>query len=243
MLLFFCFDMENELKKINNLLTQQFGIPERTKLQTDPLEALIATILSQNTTDINSFRAYKNLKLKFKNWEDVANARQSEIEKAIRQGGLAKQKAKAIKTILKKLKNLNANFDLNYLNKMSNQEVINELTSFNGVGVKTASCVLLFSMHRNVCPIDTHIHRILNRIGLVNTKSADKTFEIINKNLPNSIAYSLHTNLIKLGRDICKAAKPICSACPIIRLCSYSNKNLIKSKNLKKNHFMLLDNL
>lgn len=243
MLLFFYLSMKNDIRKINSLLINLYGLPKKHKSRTNPLDALIATILSQNTTDKNSFRAFNNLKFRFKNWDDAARAKLSTLEKEIKIGGLAKQKAKTIKTILTSLFKMNGNLSLEHLSKMSNEDVINELISFNGVGVKTASCVLLFAMNRNVCPVDTHVHRVLNRVGLVNTKSADKTFEIINKNLPNGIAYSLHTNLIKLGRDICKASKPICSACPLIKICSYSEKNVTENKKLNKNHFLMLDNV
>lgn len=235
--------MKKTLLKINKLLSKSFGIPKKNKFQTDPLDALIATILSQNTTDKNSYRAYQNLKNSFTTWEDVAAANQKTIEQKIRIGGLAKQKAKAIKTLLNELKKKNGKINLEYLNKLSNAEIIKELTNFNGVGVKTASCVLLFSLNRNICPVDTHVHRVLNRIGVVSTKSPDKTFEFINNFIPEETAYSLHTNLIKLGRDICKAGKPICSACPLLSICKFPSKNFLEPNKLKKNHFLLLDNV
>jgi len=109
--------------------------------------------------------------------------------------------------------------------------------------VKTASCVLLFSMNRNICPVDTHVHRTLNRIGLVNTNSPEKTFYKINGNIPRGAAHSFHTNLIRLGREICKPSKPKCSICPLIKKCNYDFKNFELYAVHKKNDFMLLDNI
>ena len=235
--------MKPLITKINKILISRFGVPKRNKAETDPVDALIATILSQNTTDKNSYKAYKNLKTNFKNWNEVASAKQKMIEQNIRVGGLAKQKAKSIKTILNELLKQKGKVTLDYLKKLPNDDVISELIQFNGVGVKTASCVLLFSLQRNVCPVDTHVHRTANRIGLIKTKSPDKTFELLNKNLPAGTAHSFHTNLIKLGRDICKSAKPLCTICPLLEICTYEGKNMFPISKLTKNDFLLLDNV
>ena len=118
-----------------------------------------------------------------------------------------------------------------------------ELTSYNGVGVKTASCVLLFSLGRNICPVDTHVHRTLNRIGIVKTNNPEKTFYEILDKIPENTAHSFHTNLIRLGREICKPANPNCFICPVNKICKYDQKNLTVTKQIKKIDFMLLDNL
>jgi endonuclease-3 len=235
--------MKAFINKINKLLVSRFGVPKRNDGETDPVDALIATILSQNTTDKNSYKAYKNLKSYFKNWNEAASAKQVIIEQNIRVGGLAKQKAKSIKIILNQLIKERGKIDLDYLSNMSNDEVISELIRFNGVGVKTASCVLLFSMNREICPVDTHVHRTSNRIGIVKTKSPHKTFELLNKNLPTGIAHSFHNNLIKLGRDVCKSGKPLCTICPLLRICTYKEKNKHPISKVIKNDFLLLDNI
>lgn len=225
------------------MLISRFGVPHRNAAETNPVDVLIATILSQNTTDKNSYKAYKNLKTYFNNWNEAALASQKTIEKNIRVGGLAKQKAKSIRIILNKLLKDKGKITFDYLKKLSNGAVLSELIKFNGVGIKTASCVLLFSLKRNVCPVDTHVHRTLNRIGLVETKSPDKTFEVINKNLPEGIAHSFHTNLIKLGRDICKAGKPRCLICPLLKICTFKEKNILPISTSSKNDFLLLNNV
>jgi len=235
--------MKNKISKINKLLVRRFGIPKRNKKLPDPVDLIIATILSQNTNDKNSFKAFQNLKKKFNNWEETAKTDIRKIESIIRIAGLGKQKSAAIKNLLKELINKNGKISLDYLRKRTNDNVLNELVSFKGVGVKTASCVLLFSFDRNICPVDTHVHRTLNRTGLVQTKTPDKTFDIINKQLPPDIAHQFHTNLIRLGREICRSAKPVCFVCPLVDICMYESKNLTPVENYRENSFMLLDNV
>jgi len=230
------------LKKINRLLIKQFGIPKRQSPLPKPIDTLIATILSQNTNDNNSYRAYIQLKNYVKKWEELKSIKRSTIEKLIRIGGLAKQKSVAIKNLINQL-SINNDLQLNLVNKLNNEEAIDYLTKFDGVGVKTASCVLLFSLDRNVCPADTHVHRTLNRIGIVNEKTPDKTFFTLNKILPDGIAHSLHTNLIRLGREICKPTKPLCSICSLKKICQYSDKNFDIKINSTQKSFMLLDNV
>jgi len=126
---------------------------------------------------------------------------------------------------------------------MNESDAINELTNYNGVGVKTASCVLLFAMDRNICPVDAHVHRIVNRLGIVNAKTPDKTFLLLNENFPPKIAHSFHTNLIRLGREICKPKNPSCGICPLNKLCKYGEKDLQIKRMHKRNDFMLLDHV
>lgn len=222
---------------------KHFGVPDRPAKLPNPVDTLIATILSQNTNDRNSYRAYQNLKSKYKSWKEVAEIPRIQIESTIKVAGLGKQKSSAIKKFLSSLKKRNDKFDMGYLQKMEDDEILNELTSINGIGVKTASCVLLFSIDRNVCPVDTHVHRTLNRIGLVNTKTPVKTFKLISGKLPAGIAHQFHTNLIKLGRNNCKPAKPLCSICPILKQCKYEYKNLEPVTVRKGNGFLLLDSI
>jgi endonuclease-3 len=236
----------NFILKINELLLEKFGKPKRN-LKSDPLDILIATILSQNTNDVNSHQAFLRLKRKFPDYQKILEADLRSIEKEIKVAGLGKQKAKAIKNFIKKLKAERGKLNLNFLNEFTIGNAINYLTSFDGVGLKTASCVLLFGLHKNVCPVDTHVHRILNRIGVVTTKDRDKTFFELHKHLPPNIAHEFHTNLIKLGRNICLSQTPKCFECPLEKICQYGNKNLkikkIAAKNNAKKDFLLLDSI
>ncbi len=235
--------IENKLiKKINKLLINHFGIPTRQNPLPNPLDTLIATILSQNTNDNNSYKAFNNLKRRFKTWENATKASRKEIENLIKVAGLAPAKSLAIKNLLKEIDKKN-DFNLNFLLHTENEIAINQLTKLKGIGVKTASCVLLFSLDRNICPVDTHVHRTLNRIGVVNTKSPEKSFWEINKKFPDGIAHSFHTNLILLGREICTPSNPRCAECPVNKICKYENKtDKLKSRQTKK-RILLLDNI
>ena len=235
--------MINRIKKINDLLVTKYGIPDRSKIPPKPVDLLIATILSQNTNDKNSYKAFQNLKKNYSDWNEVAKLTATQIEKQIKPAGLGKQKSRSIKQVLSSLNKEKGNISLDYLAEMNNEEVISELTKYNGIGVKTASCVLLFSMRRNVCPVDTHVHRTTNRIGIVKTNSPDKTFILLNKTFPDNIAHSFHTNLIKLGREICKPTNPKCTICPLLKVCEYKLKNLNSNLNYKENNFLLLDSI
>ncbi len=231
------------IKKVNKLLVKHFGIPKRNEKLPDPVDMLIATILSQNTNDNNSYKAFSQLREKYKDWESAASARRNSIESAIRVAGLGKQKSASIKGFLTDIQEKKGKISLDYLDKLKNDEAITELTNYNGVGIKTASCVLLFAMDRNVCPVDTHVHRTVNRIGIVDEKTPDKTFAALNNNFPPKIAHQFHTNLIRLGREICKPKNPSCGICPLVNVCQYEEKDVQIKKTYKRNDFMLLDNV
>jgi len=230
------------INKVNNLLIKKFGIPPRNKKLPDPLDMLIATILSQNTNDNNSYKAYQNLKSRYKSWNELVNVKRVTIESVIRVAGLARQKSEAIKNLLDSLKR-SGNISIDFVKQLDDHTAIERLTSYKGIGVKTASCVLLFALDRNVCPVDTHVHRTTNRIGIVSEKNPDKTFFALNNNFPDKIAHSFHTNLIRLGREICTPTKPGCGICPLLQVCKYSNKNFDQKKEGSKRDFMLLDNV
>lgn len=238
--------LRNKLVKINDAILKLFG--RRRKVRGDPLDILIATILSQNTNDINSHRAFENLKKKFPNHYALLNADLKEIEEAIKIGGLARQKAERIKALLGELKERFGKLDLSFLGDLPVDEGMKFLTSFKGVGLKTAGCVLLFGFNKDVFPVDTHIHRILNRIGIVKTKTPDETFLKVQDLIPNGMAYELHTGLIKFGRVICRAREPLCGICPIYKVCKFEKKKFYRdrSKGLKiakgeREEFILLD--
>jgi endonuclease-3 len=209
------------------------------------LDTLIATKLSQNTTDRTSYIAYKNLKNKYKTWEALTNAPLSEIKKQIKVCGMADTKSKDIKNMLNRMNKKYRTLNLDFLKKYKTEEIYDELLQYKGIGVKTVSCVLAFSMGREVFPVDTHIHRILNRLGIVKTKSPEETFEISDALIPGRKKITFHRNLIKFGREICKANKPLCGLCVLFDYCGFTGKeDLYNSKAEKKeNNFLILDNI
>ena len=235
--------MNKAIKKINQLLVKEFGIPPRAEKLPEPIDLLIATILSQNTNDKNSYKAYQNLIKKYSTWDEVRKARRTSIEKEIRIAGLGYQKSKAIKNLLTELYEKEKSYSLDNVKESSSFQAIEYLTNFKGIGVKTASCVMLFALDRDVCPVDTHVHRTLNRIGLVNTKTPDKTFLQINKNFPQKIAHSFHTNLIRLGREICTPKNYKCGICPLVKICKFNDKLINNNLVNSKKSFMLLDSI
>lgn len=236
--------VQRTIAKLEKLL----GSPRQAKKLPAPLDMLIATILSQNTNDKNSIRAYTNLRNKFPLWEKMAHAPLSSIKSAIKVGGMANQKSKRIKETLALVKSRYDTFSLSALERKSNDEVIEELTTINGVGFKTASCVLLFSMRRDVFPVDTHVHRICNRLGLVaDSKTPERTYEMMKEIVPKSRGYSFHTNLIRFGRKICRSSNPLCDVCPLYEECLFEGKKRTAPKkratSTVDHDFMLLDNV
>jgi endonuclease-3 len=208
---------------------------------------LIATILSQNTNDKNSHRAYVNLRRRFPGWEQVARAPLSSVNAAIRVGGMANQKSRRIKGTLNAVKQLFGNLSLERLRRRGNEEVIETLTALDGVGVKTASCVLLFSMGRDVFPVDTHVYRICSRLGLAPAcTTPEKTFWFMKEIVPKGKGYSFHTNLIRFGRRVCRSSNPACDICPLYDECRFAGKRRAlreRSASEADHDFMLLDNV
>lgn len=235
------------INKIIQRLEDNFGEYRRpSKTKPALMDVLIATKLSQNTTDKTSYIAFKNLKSDFKNWEDVMNSPLPKIKKSIKVCGLTNTKATQIKSMLKLMYKKYGNLSLNHLKKLSDSEVYEELLQYKGLGTKTVSCLLAFAMDRKVFPVDTHIHRILNRLGILETKSPEETFEVAKDIIPNNDKVNFHTNLIRFGRNVCKALNPLCNECLLFDLCEYGKKYIPNStkKNLKpQNNFIILENL
>jgi len=201
-------------------LEGRFGIPRRRK-SLPPLDSLILTVLSQSTSDLNSDRAFESLKSAFPTWQSVMDVPVSKVEEAIRSGGLARQKSVRIQDILQWVKREFGALDLGCLRKMDAQEVIRKFTAVKGIGVKTISVTLLFSCGKDVFPVDTHVHRICRRLRLVPDKAtAEKTHHVMAPLVPKGKGLSLHVNMLRLGRKICRSLKPLCEECPLSDLCA-----------------------
>ena len=184
------------------------------------MDQLVATVLSQHTSDRNSERAFDSLKRRFGSWEEVAAAPTDEVASAIRSGGLAEQKAPRIKAILEAVREREGDIDLARLNGLSDHEVDGYLRSLPGVGPKTAACVLVFSMGRAAFPIDTHVHRVCRRLGWIPPKaSAEAASKQLAPRVPPELRYHLHVALIDHGRKVCTARTPRCSDCVLLDLC------------------------
>jgi endonuclease-3 len=186
------------------------------------IDEMIATVLSQHTSDHNSERAFAQLKAKFPTWELAMEATGEQIADAIRSGGMASQKAERILRILAAIQQREGHLDLSGLDDRDDDAIQEYLTSLPGVGPKTAACVLVFSMGRPAFPIDTHVHRIVTRLGWIPPKTtADATYRILNPLIPPELRYDLHLAFITHGRTVCKAQNPRCGDCVLADLCSY----------------------
>jgi endonuclease III len=204
-----------------------YGIPQSGRNER-VLDSLVGCILSQNTNDLNSWRAWRNLKRRLPTWRKCAEAPVDEIRDAIRVGGLAPVKSRQIKEILMRVKATHGAYSLQFVCDMEIDGAFEYLTAMNGVGVKTAAVVLLFACGRDVFPVDTHIHRIAQRLGLVREGATrDEVFRAMRDLVPAGKALSLHINLIRFGRERCRKRGPDHEGCPLRRGCLYV-KGLVK---------------
>ena len=191
----------------------------------DPLDELVLTILSQSTNDTNSGRAFDSLRRRFPTWDDVLAAETDAIKDAIRSGGLAKQKSVRIKRLLARVKEEHGKLTLADICSWSDERVYEWLGSFEGVGVKTIAVVLMFACRRDVCPVDTHVHRIAHRLGFVRTPAgAEETFWTLLPNTPPGKGASLHLNFLLFGRTRCSSRAPECDGCPFCAECLYNQE-------------------
>ena len=204
-------------REVIRLLQQEYGLREWQPGR-DPVDTLVGTILSQNTSNLNSGRAFDSLKAVFDSWEAVASAPVEYIAQAIKSGGLFQIKASRIKRILEQIEKEQGSINLDFLNSMSISEAQEYLTGLPGVGHKTASCVLLFSLGKPSLPVDTHIFRVAKRLGLIPLKATvEKAHILLQEQIPPSKVYQFHIHMIEHGRLVCHARHPHCDRC-ILRL-------------------------
>jgi endonuclease-3 len=211
--------LRRRARTVLNRLRTRYGelLPPR---RSDPLEELILTVLSQHTSDVNAERAFESLRAAFPTWDAVVRAPTRSVADAIRSGGLADTKAPRIQAILREVEERRGAFDLSHLAGLSDADARAELVSFPGVGPKTAAVVLSFSLGRDAMPVDTHVHRVTRRLGLVPpTFTAERADRILHELVPDGLRTPLHVALIRLGREICKAPIPRCKICPLDDIC------------------------
>lgn len=212
--------MRRRLRAIARRLTRAYGPPPPAR-RLPPIDELVLTILSQTTSDTNRDRAYADLRRTYPHWRDVAAATPAGIARAIRRGGLSLTKAPRIRAALRSLRE--AGVDLDHpkaLADLPDQELWDRLVGLPGVGPKTAACVLLFSLDRPHFPVDTHVHRVAIRLGLVAERaSAVAAQESLQEAVPPEDVYRLHMGLIRHGREVCVARRPFCTQCVLLDLC------------------------
>ena len=211
--------IRRRLRAIAKRLERVYGEPPAPR-HLPPIDELVLTILSQNTSDLNSDRAYRALRKRFRSWRGVATAPTSEVADAIRPGGLAQQKAPRIQAVLRAIEERVGSIDLEWLRDLSDDEVREYLRSLPGVGPKTAACVLAFSLDRAAIPVDTHVFRTATRLGwLPPGATAESAHVTLHELVPARLRVSMHVGLIRLGREICRPGRPQCEECPLAKLC------------------------
>lgn len=207
------------VEEVVRRLRECHGRPPRFE-RLDPLSELVATILSQNTSDANSSRAFGRLCERFPTWDQVADAPTSEVADAIRSGGLANIKAPRLQAVLRAIRARRGRLSLDYLNGLTPEAAQHELAGFDGVGPKTVACVLLFACGMPVLPVDTHVHRVSQRLGLIPPKtSAAQAHQPLQRLVPPRLIYSFHMLVIRHGRTICRARRPACDRCVLAARC------------------------
>ncbi len=211
-----------KVARVDAALSCVYGDPEWSP-SLDPVGELVLTILSQHTSDRNSGAAFDALHDRFEgDWHRVIAAPTEEVARTIRSAGLSTIKAPRIQKVLDEVRRRTGDFDLRFLEKMPLPDARRWLMSLDGVGPKTAACVLMFSLGMPAMPVDTHVHRVSRRLGLIGPKvGADRAHDVLAELVPASRAYPFHINLIRHGRQVCRAPVPRCQICPLTGLCDY----------------------
>ncbi len=214
-------NLSNQALTVHQRLLEFYGYPEwRNPLP--PLDELVSTILSQNTNDNNRDKAFDALRARFPTWEAVRDAPLAEVQDTIRPAGLANQKGARIQQVLQEITAQRGELTLDFLKELHDQEAFDWLVQFKGVGPKTATIVLQFSLDKPAFPVDTHVHRVSGRLGLrPEAMTAEQAHPHLASLFPPETYYAAHLNIIRLGREICAARKPRCPQCPLQAVCAY----------------------
>jgi endonuclease III len=208
-----------DVRRIIKLLSAEYGeIQQRS--QRNPVAVLVQTILSQNTADKNSRPAFQQLLAYFPSWQEVADASVGEICRVIKTGGLGMVKAGYIKGALQEIRRRQGKFGLGFLKGQPLDEAREWLMQLPGVGMKTASVVLLFSLGMPALPVDTHVFRVSKRLELIDHRiNVNKAHRVLESLVPADDVYKFHILLIEHGRKTCIAQRPRCIQCVLGSLC------------------------
>lgn len=214
-------DVRAKALEVHRRLLAAYGEPPSSSHR-DPVDALVLTILSQNTNDRLRDTAFRRLREALPSWEQVRDAPVEAIGEAIQVAGLWKQKAARIKEALQRITAERGALTLDFLRELPAEEARRYLLTFNGVGPKTAAIILLFTLDMPAFPVDTHVYRVTRRVGLIpDSAGREKAHELLEALLPPEIYYAFHINVIRHGRAVCAARRPRCAECALRDLCDY----------------------
>ncbi len=213
--------MERKIQRVIEICENNYGKPKPFRLS-NSLDLLVETILSQNTNDKNTFKAFSALKKYYVNYEEVLAANETKLAKIIYSSGFYNLKAKRIQEALRAIKEDRGSLNLDFLKNKSKSVAFNYLIKLPGIGPKTAAIVLTFGLNHESIPVDTHVYRVSQRLGLVpKTFDRTKTQEFLENNTKRGLKNALHYYLIKHGREVCRARKPSCSECFLKKECKH----------------------
>jgi endonuclease-3 len=217
-----CSSPADKARQADQLLAARFGEPQWSP-KLDPLSELVLTILSQHTSDLNSGAAFDRLYDRYGgDWSAVAEAPTKDVADAIRSAGLSNIKAPRIQRVLREIRSRRGELNLDFLGDLPLDESRRWLTSLEGIGPKTAACVLMFGFGLPAMPVDTHVHRVSRRLGLIPERAdAAAAHDLLPHIVAPQRAYPFHVNLIRHGRTTCKAPTPRCGECPLTQICDY----------------------
>ena len=211
-----------KLSAIEPALRTAYDYPRWQPNYASGLEELVSCILSQSTTDVNRDRAFANLRARFPTWQDVVDAPPEDVIDAVRTAGLANQKGPRIQALLRHIHSERGEYDIEFLGNLTPEEARSWLLALAGVGPKTAAIVLCFSFNLPALPVDTHVHRVALRLGLIPPKTnANKAHDLLEELVDPADYYAFHLQLIRHGREICVARSPNCAACTLRARCDY----------------------
>ena len=223
--------LAEKYQRIATALADEYGYP-KWRQHLPPVDELVSTILSQSTSDTNRDVGFNALKASFPTWEDVRDAPPGAVVDAIRPAGLANQKGPRIQAALRYLTETQGRITLDHLEAMSVEDAKAWLTSINGVGPKTAAIILCFAFGRPAFPVDTHVHRVTGRLGLIEAKvSADAAHDILEAIVPSEDYYAFHLQVIQHGRQVCHARNPACERCALQAECDYYHTVVVDGEN------------
>lgn len=218
--------LKEKYHRLAEALTAEYGYPT-WRQHLPPVDELVSTILSQSTSDTNRDKGFYALKERFPDWEAVRDTDPQAVIETIRPAGLANQKGPRIQDALRYLTEKRGEITLDHLADLPTKEARDWLTAIKGVGPKTAAIILLFAMNKPAFPVDTHVHRVTKRLGLIGPKvTAEKAHDLLEEIVPEEDYYAFHLQVIQHGRQVCNARSPRCEICVLQKDCDYFNSAL-----------------
>lgn len=222
------------LQEVSRRLSREYGDP-RLNNKDDPLDELIFIILSAKTTESSYLRTYNALECAFPGWFGILSARPSRVRELIASGGLSTKKERQIRALLRKVDALRIRDLKEYLSESNDEAAEGFLETLPGVGTKSARCVLMYSLERRVFPIDTHVSRVLSRLGVYRSRRlTGPVQDRIQAMIPPEVRYPLHVNLVAHGRAVCTSANPGCRSCLLIDLCRFGSSHYSGGRSTHK---------